>query len=309
MGLLHHLKKYARERDVVRLYNDIYWKWFNELLRYNLNLFTWKNIPCPQDVIETYLTFNGVCGLVNDAKEGKIIVKGSMTGVTNYESVFTTFVYVTPLTSGMFKIGKTGVICKANNLCAPDYDCIDNYANLLTHTDLTIQATLINMRATNAFASKNQAQADTIREWIRSIRKGKINVIMDKKNYESIVGDNGITTLPTYNQTHNTLSELYATRQNILRDYFTERGFVADKGKTERLVTDELTINGYRTIFGISDMYKERKEFCERANNLYKTDYQVDYNEYILKEIDDIMNGGKIYGTSENSGAVTENVE
>lgn len=293
------------ERDTVRYYAPIYDKWIAELLRYDINMFKWEGLPCKQSTMELMLISNGYVGAVNDKKEGFIIATGGLTGVTNYLTEFSSFVYTTPLTKGTFRINENGTICRANPLYDSTFDCIDSYANLLTHIDLTIQSVLINMRATNAFSSANEAQSDTIRTWLRAIRKGKIDVIMDKRSLATIYGDNGIITLPTYNVTHNTLSELYSLRQNILRDYFTERGFIADKGKSERLVSDELSINIYRTIYGISDMYLERKEFCERTKEVLGHNISVEYNEYIIKEIEDTFNREVTINEQNKDGGAT----
>lgn len=296
-----------KNRDMVRLYNDVYAKWYDELMRFEVNLFTWGGLPCPQDVIELYLIRDGVCGNLIDTTQGNIIVSGGMTGVTNYPNVFTDFVFATPLTSGMFNIDNNGVICKANHLMLPDNDCIDLYAHLLTHVDLSIQATLINMRANNAFAASNESQRDTILEWFRALRKGKPNVILNKSKLSDIIGDNGIITLPTYQYGRNELPELYSLRQNLLRDYFSERGFVSDKAKTERLVTAELSINVYRTIFSISDMLEERQKFCERARKVLGVNYSVKYNENIQKQIDDMLGG--VDGENSNINDNTRNTD
>lgn len=300
LKLWRHLYKF-KDRDMLRLYNDIYYKWLDELVRFEVNMFTWNGLPCPQDVIELYLLRDGVCGNTIDKKEGNIIVSGGQTGVTNYPNVFTQFVYATPLTSGMFTINKTGVICKANRLSLPDNDCMDLYAHLLAHVDLSIQAVLINMRATNAFAAANESQKDTILLWLRELRKGKPNVIVDKQKLSDVIGDNGVKTLPTYEHYKGELLELYSMRQNLLRDYFNERGFVSDKAKTERLVTAELSINIFRTIYSISDMLEERQKFCERAATVLKVNYSVDYNEQIQEQIDALLNGGGMYAEMPNS--------
>lgn len=293
---------------MLRLYNDIYYKWLDELTRFEVNMFTWNGLPCPQDVIELYLIRDGVCGNTIDKVQGNIIVSGGLTGVTNYPNVFTQFVYATPLTSGMFKIDKTGVICKANRLSLPDNDCIDLYAHLLTHVDLSIQAVMINMRATNAFAAANESQKDTILSWLRSIRKGKPNVILDKQKLSDVIGDNGVKTLPTYEHYKGELLELYSMRQNLLRDYFNERGFVSDKAKTERLVTAELSINIFRTIYSISDMLEERQKFCERAKSTLGLSYDVKYNKQIQEQIDALLNGGGMYaGTPDGQGNSRDN--
>lgn len=305
MGILYWWKSFLfKDRDMLRLYNDLYGKWRNELTRWCTNMFTWEGLPCPQETMELYLLRDGVDGNLNDKQQGNIIVAGGLNGVTNYPNVFTNFVFATPLTSGMFSIDGNGVICKANRLMQPDFDCIDWYAHILAHVDLTIQTTLINMRANNAFSAENEGQKETILAWLRALRKGKPNVIVNKNSLESILGERGIITLPTYQYGRNELVDLYGMRQNFLRDFFNERGFVSDKSKSERLVTAELSINIYRTIFSISDMLEERQAFCDRAKKVLGFKYSVEYNENIQKQINAMLEGGGFYeGESESAGS------
>lgn len=291
-----------KERDMLRLYTDIYNKNIDELTRWDINMFKWEGLPCPQATAEIYLLQDGYFGNVIDAKQGNIITKGGMSGVTNYANVFTQFTYATPLTSGMFTIDGNGVICKANSLATPDLDCVDLYAHLLTHVDLSIQATLINMRANNAFTAENESQKQTITTWLRDLRKGKPNVIVNKNVLNTVLDGTGISTLPTYQYGRNELPELYMLRQNLLRDYFNERGFVSDKAKEERLVTAELSINIYRTIFSISDMLEEREEFCDRARKVLGLKYSVEYNKNIKDQIDAMLKGGMGNAETQDTG-------
>lgn len=297
MVVLNRWKQF-KNSGTIRMYNHYYDKWYKELLRLTVNIFVWEGLPCPPAVMEEYLIYRGFAGLVRDKKEGLIVVTGGMDGVTNYYPVFTHMTYATPLTSGRFEIGVNGVICKANPLYETDTDCLDIYANLLAHADLTLQSVLVALRANTAFSASNQGQADTVRTWLKGIRNGKTDVIIDAKDFESIKGVDGVKTLPVYSNTNNTLSELYGVRQNLLRDFFTERGFLADKTKAERLVTDELSVNIYRTIYSIEDMIQERVEFCERANKMFGTNISVSLNPLIMSEINNIIGGGAVWQTS-----------
>lgn len=295
-------------RKKVKKYNDMFERWYNELMRYAINLFTWEGIPCSKNMLETYYITNGVVGALNHKEYGNMIVTGGLTGVTNYPLEFTKMVYATPLTSGIIRIGKNGVVGFANSNRTGDMDCIESYAHILTHIDLSIQAVLINMRATNAFLTSNQAQRETVKKWLEDITDGVINFVGDEINLKSMMNEDSITTLPTFQPTTTILSELYNLKQNTLRDFFAERGFVTDKAKAERLVTAEVSVNAYRVMFSVSDMLEQREDFCERANALLKTKYSVQYNTWIQRQIEDFINGGgNIADSRENATASTEN--
>lgn len=276
----------------LKKYKDLYDRWYNELMRYDINLFAWRGIPCTQNTIETYYIRKGVVGSTNHVKYGNIIVTGGLTGVTNYPLEFSKMVYATPLTDGIIRINKTGVIGYANSNRTPDTDCIESYAHILTHIDLSIQAVLINMRATNAFLTSNQAQRETVKKWLEDITDGVINFVGDSINLKSLQEENNITTLPTFTPTSTILSELYNLKQNTLRDFFAERGFVTDKAKAERLVSAEVSVNSFRVMFSVSDMLEQRQDFCERANALLKVKYSVQYNEWIKRQVEEFINNG-----------------
>lgn len=282
---LAHFLKLSRMRDkTLRSYRDLYTKWYDELLRYSVNLFTWNGLPCTKMTHEAYLLFNGYDG-VTEIDGELVIVQGGMSGVTNYPTMFTQFTYSTPLSVGTLNIDKDIIVCANNCMWSPDNDCIDSYAHMLTHVDLSIQAALVNERANFSPVAPNQAVADTLNEWLKGVRNGKTNAIVDKNTLDSIIGDNGIKILDTKPSVQGKLQELYNLRTDLLRDFFSERGFLSDKAKAERLVSAEINVNLYRTVFSVSDMLGERQDFCERVNQHYGVKWSVEYNEWITEQI------------------------
>lgn len=279
---------YNEQLKLKRTYTDYYNFWFDTLQRYVCNMFIWTGLPCSNMTMELYLLWCGVCGAVNKDDE-RLIVNGNLYGVTNYPTEFTTFIYATPKLSGSFGIDTSGTICNANRTRQSLVPLIDIYANQLAHADLSIQAALINQRANKITSATNQATADTVNTWYKKLAAGLTHVVIDKKDLTSFAGEEVLKTVDAYQYTSNLLTELYGIKQNLLRDFFTNIGFVSDKSKQERLVTAELSINSYRVLYGVSDMEKERKDFCERTNSLLGWDLSVKFNEFITDEINDLV--------------------
>lgn len=293
------LKKYLKRGEKLetrRLWWDYYNKWQQQFFRYCSNLFRWKNLPCTDLTMESYLISKGFDGLANDKKEGAIVVVGGLNGITNYPLEFKQLIYATPLTSGAINLGENGEICNNNRTRMPFLQLIDIYANTMAHIEISIEAAAINKRSNMLFAADNQATADTINNWYKKLQNGELLAITDKNHLDALAESKSINTYPTNNSPTNELTELYGIKQNTIRDFFTEIGFVSDKSKQERLVTAELSVNSYRVLFGISDMLQERKDFCNRVNNnkvvraKLKGDLSVEFNPYILDEINDLIN-------------------
>lgn len=310
------LKKYFKKGEKLetrRLWWDYYNKWQQQFFRYCTNLFRWENLPCTDLTMESYLIAKGFNGIADDKKEGAIIVVGGLNGVTNYPLEFKQLIYATPLTSGTINIGENGEICNNNRTRMSLLPLIDIYANTMAHIEISIEAATINRRTNMLFAADNQATSDTINGWYKKLQNGELMAITDKNHLDALAESKSINTYTTNNPISNELTELYGIKQNTIRDFFTEIGFVSDKSKQERLVTAELSVNSYRVLYGVSDMEQERKDFCKRVNAntvvraKLKGDVSVEFNPYILDEINDLINlgNGGVENESQNNIGLT----
>ena len=245
-------------------------------------------MPFPQKEIEILLTFVGFCGITKSKKSELMAVYGSMSGVTNYPDQFTTFTYATPLESGMRTIDKDIVVIDNNQIRLPLIDVINSYATLLAHTDLSLQAILINSRATGLITAKTQAQVDSIASWYSSLENGKTLAVLDGKSFESLMDDEGIKVVPMNYPSAMTIDSYYQIRENLLKSFYSEIGINSMRDKRERVVEAELDTNLNRILFNIDDMLKSRKDACTKINSIFGTNISVDYNEEIVKQCFDI---------------------
>ena len=269
-------------------FKKAYTAWRNTLVERVINIFEWKNLPFKQKEIEILLTFVGFCGITKSKKSELMAVYGSMSGVTNYPDQFTTFTYATPLESGIKQIDKDIVVIDNNQIRLPLIDIINSYATLLAHTDLSLQAILINSRATGLVTAKTQAQVDSIASWYSSLENGKTLAVRDGKRFESLMDDEGIKVVPMNYPSAMTIDSYYQIRENLLKSFYSEIGINSMRDKRERVVEAELDTNLNRILFNIDDMLKSRKDACTKINSIFGTNISVEYNEEIVKQCFDI---------------------
>lgn len=283
-------------------FKKAYTAWRNTLVERVINIFEWKNLPFKQKEIEILLTFVGFCGITKSKKSELMAVYGSMSGVTNYPDQFTTFTYATPLESGIKQIDKDIVVIDNNQIRLPLIDIINSYATLLAHTDLSLQAILINSRATGLVTAKTQAQVDSIASWYSSLENGKTLAVLDGKSFESLMDDEGIKVVPMNYPSAMTIDSYYQIRENLLKSFYSEIGINSMRDKRERVVEAELDTNLNRILFNIDDMLKSRKDACTKINSIFGTNISVDYNEEIVKQCFDIETEETEEQESEDNG-------
>ena len=302
---LNYFIEQCRPNTITRklTFKKAFTAWRNTLVERVINIFVWKGLPFPQKEIEILLTFVGFCGFTKAKKTNELIaVYGSMSGVTNYPDQFTTYTYATPLESGMRTINKDIVVIDNNQIRLPLIDVINSYATLLAHTDLSLQAILINSRATGLITAKTQAQVDSIASWYGSLENGKTLAVLDGKSFESLMDDEGIKVVPMNYPSAMSIDSYYQIRENLLKSFYSEIGVNSMRDKRERVVEAELDTNLNRILFNIDDMLKSRKEACEKINSIFGTNISVDYNEEIINQSFDTETADTKEQESENNG-------
>lgn len=261
--------------------------WRNLLTERIINIFEWNGLPMPQKEIEILLHFVGFCGFTRFRKSKDLgCVYGSMSGVTNYPDIFTNFTYATPIESGMRKIGKDIVVINNNQLRLPTYEMIETYATLLAHADLSLQAILINSRATGLVRARTQQQVDDINNWYNSLANGKTLAVLDGDDLNALMNDDGIKVFSMSYPSSMTIDSYYQIRENLLKSFYSEIGINSNRDKRERVIQAELDTNLNRILFNIDDMLKSREDACEEINKIFNTNISVKLNREIIEQIE-----------------------
>lgn len=261
--------------------------WYGVLFERTVNIFTWNELTFPQKEIEILLTLKGFCGHLRFKKNKLLgIANGSMTGVTNYPDEFTRFVYATPLESGIKTIGEDVVIINNNQIRMPTNFVIEVYASLLAHADLSLQAVLINTRATGLVKGKTQQQVEAINKWYNALANGKTIAILDSNDLNSLLGDKGIEFFNTAYPSNMSIDSYYQIRENLLKSFYSEIGINSMRDKRERVVEAELDTNLNRILFNVDDMLSCREKACKEINKMFGTNISVELNREIVTQIE-----------------------
>lgn len=297
--------KEEKERSATLIYDDLlkhhpdlvqkkrltfkkaYGFWYGSLFERTMNIFKWNNLDFPQKEIEVLLTLRGFCGFTR-FKKSKVLgaVYGSMSGVTNYPDIFTNFMYATPLESGLKKIGENIVVIDNNQIRMPTNFVIDIYASLLAHADLSLQAILINSRATGLTKARTQQQVEDINQWYNALANGKTLAILDAQDLNNLLNDKGIEVFPMSYPSNMSIDAYYQIRENLLKSFYSEIGINSMRDKRERVVEAELDTNLNRILFNVDDMLNCRQNACKEINKMFGTNISVEFNQEIVMQID-----------------------
>ena len=177
------------EEKNILLIDRSYMYWKSVLFEKCVRMFVWNNLPnnIPQREIEMRLISEGFCGFVNDSKSGYMVASGSLSGVTEYNDVFTNFTYKSPTSmGGSPTINRDCVIIQNNSIRLPLYEMICRYASLLAHCDITLKVGLVNLRETNTFKAESDSTAESIREYHKKSYNGELDVIVDSSMIDAV---------------------------------------------------------------------------------------------------------------------------
>lgn len=302
MTLLDYIKNHKIDIGMKNklTYQKAFRIWQNILTERVINVFRWNNLNFPQREIEILLVTVGFCGFTKFKKEDVLgAVYGSMSGVTNYPDIFTTFTYATPKESGMCDIDENLVVINNNALRMPSLMIVNNYAHLLAHNDLSLQALLINCRSSGIIKARTQQQVDAVNGWYNSLYNGKSISVLDDNNLESFIDTKNMDFLQTTTNQRVDINDYYLLRENLLKSFYSDMGISGTREKKAHLLNDEIYTDINRVIFNVNDMLDERKKACEKINEIWNTNISVEFNDEIQEQIDAMENNDE---TGKNGG-------
>lgn len=296
----------------LKLYKDIYKVHRNYLNNATCQTFAYDGIIFPSREIERLLQGTGFTGITKT--EGQVIpTYGSMSGVTVFPDMYTTYTFATPVSSGMRKIDTDCVIAQNNYNRTPTQPDNDLTAHLLTHIDLTIQTSLINNRANAVIGASTQQQADTVNAWFKSLANGKSLAITQKNDLYTPLNESVLIFNDLFNRNNTDITEYYRLKDNILKAFFTRWGLTGNQEKAERVINAELDTGLNRALFNLNDMLACRKEMCEKVNAMFGTNWSVRLNSDIERQkLDSKLDSNKVErevldnGNNQDDRPVTE---
>lgn len=282
-------------------YKSAFLYWHALLSDKAVSLFDWQGLPFRQVELEYRVQMHpqGYIGVVKYEDE-LIVANGSGVGVTNYPDEWITYVWANALHSGINQIGKNCAILRNNSLMISTGLIVNFYARLLAHATLTLQAALINCRATGYSTAKDDATVKRIKKFYEALEEGRTEVIMIEDDLNSIDGSRPIEFISDkLSGRGDTILDIWQVLQNILKDFYTTIGISKPTDKRERMITDEIAQEQPLFRFNVEDMLDCRKEFAAELNRLFGLSVTVDLAES-LKAAQNMTTEGGALDETEN---------
>lgn len=266
-------------------YATAYNQWYSLLSNKVLNIAKWEGLPFEQREIEIRTQFFGVGygGVTYSPRYKRLIaVKASGVGVTEYPDKWTSFVWACPGDSGNAKLPDEGVLVYNNSLMIPTSLLVEKYAHLLAHAELSLQAILINSRATGIIAARDGKQKQDVENFYNALEDGKTLAIVDDTGLDTLIGSEGLRHIATSYPSSSSILDYWQIRQNLYKEFLAELGISKSTDKRERLITDEVEQDKPLYQFSVDDMIACRKTAAEEMNRIWGLNVTVDINPAIV---------------------------
>lgn len=284
------ISKLARESST---FNAFYMYWRDVLFERVMRLFVWENTGSVQPKeIEQRLLLQGHVGITTIPNETELTAMfGSFYGPTKYLDEFTNYTVRCPIYSGTRVIGKDIAIINNNSLRNSTYDLVHHYAILLAHTEVTLVMALVNVRDNGGIpVAQTEKQKQSILDYEGKIFNGQMGVVAD-------IGSLGVNYAGTNRNTNQDVADIYTTRENILKAFYSDIGVRSAFMKKSNSVEAEVEADTSLLLLNLSDMLKCRQMGAEAVNNLYGTNWsvritdEINYSSENVMEVDENADG------------------
>lgn len=284
------ISKLARESST---FNAFYMYWRDVLFERVMRLFVWENTGSVQPKeIEQRLLLQGHVGITTLPNETELTAMfGSFYGPTKYLDEFTSYTVRCPIYSGTRTIGKDVAIINNNSLRNSTYDLVHHYAILLAHTEVTLVMALVNVRDNGGIpVAQTEKQKQSILDYEGKIFNGQMGVVAD-------IGSLGVNYAGTNRNTNQDVADIYTTRENILKAFYSDIGVRSAFMKKSNSVEAEVEADTSLLLLNLSDMLKCRQMGAEAVNNLYGTNWsvritdEINYSNENVMEVDENADG------------------
>ena len=171
------------------------------------------------------------------------------------------------------------IICANDTLQYGLYPLISKYAHQLATNEITLNVADINSRALNILVAKSESAYESINEFLKDLKSGKISHIRD-----SMIHDEDVRSLPFSSETNNGITNLIELQQYYKASFYNEIGLNANYNmKRESIQQNESDMNHDSLKPLIDDMLECRQDFCEWMNSNFGLNMSVEFNSIWLE--------------------------
>ena len=287
-----------------------------------MKMFSYKGLPktIPQDVLEYYLLRNGSC-FITEATPPR--TDGTEVGVDGSQLQLFAFIgnpggeldaYYRPtlyvcsnpylnLTFEKPMWGDEGVFCVNDSMWLGLEPIIQRYSYLMAENVLTMRTADIMLRIIALITAPDDKTKEAADVYLQNIVDGKLGSIGDNPFFEGIK----MQSPPSNNGSY--LTQFIELHQYYKGSFYNEIGLQANFNmKREAIGVGEAAMSQDSLLPLCDDMLEKRKEFCERLNELYGLNIEVDFSsawkntreeiEMELTNGSQLQEGGDIVGES-----------
>jgi len=256
-------------------YNALYGYWREQLFERVMRLFVWES-DVEQKEIEQRLIIAGHCGITKIPRDKELTAMfGSFFGVTKYFDEFKNYTVHCPIYAGTRTIGKDVAIISNNAERNPVLPLIHHYAQLMAHAEVTFLNILINARDNSGIPIvSTERQKQAVLQYQGKKFNGQYSAIADP-------GALGVNYTQQTSLNSSLYKEMWETRNNILKDFYTDIGIKAAFEKQSNTIDAEVRSNDSLLLLNIKDMLEYRKRGCDAVNTLYGTNWSVKVSDEI----------------------------
>lgn len=252
-----------------------------------ISLFDWKGLPFAQRELEVkmQLTGQGYTGIVWSKDLAKwLVAHGSGVGVTEYPDEWINYTWACPLASGINTIGKNVTICRNNSLLISSRFIVEQYAHLMAHSLLSLQAVLINSRATGFTTASNDEAFENAKAFYEALEDGRTEVIKLSEDLETAEGSKPFDFISEKLSGEGSKAlDYWQLYQNIYKDFLEFIGVSKSTDKRERLIVQEVEQDLPLYRFNIEDMLDCRREAAEEFSRISGLSVSVDLAESVKR--------------------------
>ena len=261
-------------------YCNVYIMYFLNRLQ---SMFKYEGLPdtIPQKYLENYLLVNGHCGVFMNGDKGLAVSNGSWSGIPDLYYVPKEYIIANPYVEDSarkpYTINEDIIVARNDTYCMGVMPMLCKFARALAINDSTMEIADVIARATLTITALNGRDKESVEEWLRNLRKGKLASI---GTMPAMVGnqDNTVTIQP-FQATASTLTDLIEYHQYLKAGLFNELGLNSNYNmKREAINSNESQLNDDALHPLIDDMLKMRKEFCDQVNEMFGTKISVEFN-------------------------------
>lgn len=271
------------------------------------SMFEWKGLPenVRQEYIERMLYLNGTigCTIVDDTP---LFFIGGYSGNVDDYGVGTNYVGATSKRPIVGVVDKDICVCWNNALCEPSIYYVNYIASKITEIDISEDILVTNTRLHQIPIASNSSEKKAIENAMDNIKDGKTATILS----ENLLKDfsEGKHEIPVVSLTDSTkidkLQYLSKFREDWLKDFYTTYGQpMQTSTKMAQTSLDE--IHGEDTVAYIEpmSMLKQRKDFCEKCNNILGTNLSVNFSDAWKKGQRDIKSDKSLHKDNKDEDA------